>query len=158
MRTQDTHSTHEGTQEEQTMKKNTQAAVLSVKMNDQFQINAAVNHWNEHKSWVRILNELGFAYRTESTDNRTKFVVHDRHDPENVYGVVEEYSSGEQSKHMVELSDGMRAKLNTGESSVDRKEFLCGYIFFGDREKMLKKEIIPFYERHLRDLAAEEIG
>lgn len=139
-------------QEEHTMKKNTQA-VLSVKMNDQFQINAAVNYWNSQKSWVEILRDTGFVYRAEAREWEVKLVVHAKGDEEDVYGTV---LLGDPSNRMIDLSESMMTKLNTGgESSVDKEKFFAEQIFFGDYEKMLKEEIIPFYERHLRDLAAE---
>lgn len=139
-------------QEEHTMKKNTQA-VLSVKMNDQFQINAAVNYWNSQKSWGEIFRDTGFVYKAEAREWGVKLVVHAKGDEGDTYGIV---FLGEPANKMIELSESMMTKLNTSESSVDKEKFFAEQIFFGDYEKMLKKEIIPFYERHLRDLAAEE--
>ena len=139
-------------QEGHTMK-NTQAAVLSVKMSDQFQINAAVNYWNSNKSWGEIFRDTGFVYKAEARDWGVKLVVHAKGDEEDTYGTV---LLGEPSTKMINLSESMKTKLNTGgKPYVDKGKFFAEQIFFGDRGKMLKEEIIPFYERHLRDLAAE---
>lgn len=138
------------------MKKNTQAAVLSVKMNDQFQINEAVNYWNEHRSWAWIFSVLDLAYRTEPTDEGgTRFIVHNKYDPENVYAVAEEYASGTAGEIVI-ISKRMLGQPDLVGVSMGMHQFFSFFFFPGDYEKMLKKEIIPFYEMHLRDLAAEE--
>lgn len=156
MEPQAAHSTPEGTQEEHTMKKNTQAAVLSVKMNDQFQINEAVNYWNEHISWEWILNDLDFAYRTEPTDDGgTRFIVHNKYDPQEVKAVAEEYASGTSGKITI-LAERIFVQPELKGVSMDRLQFFSLFLSPRDYEEMLKTEIIPFYESHLRDLAAEE--
>ena len=118
-------------------------------MSNNSRIAEALNYWTANKTWFQILSETGFTYRTETTDTGDKIIVHDENDPENIYGVIGGVP-GWKANFMVDLSNYMKGILNLGDIfSVNRIEFFSESQFQGDYQKMLKEEIIPFYERYL---------
>lgn len=119
-------------------------------MSNSYKIAEAVNHWTAKKTWGEIFREAGFTYRTEMTDYGFELIVHETNDKDNVYGVANDVFFGEPSRWMDNLSEYMMKTLNTkGMSSIDKQKFVSEVQFQGDYQKMLKEEIIPFYERYL---------